>query len=451
MRKFAAGFFLILFISTVTAFPVSVTAVDSAASPSNSALFQVNVSNDLNVKSIYRVSTFSPKPSWFYVENGKTLEPGENEVFNVTITPEKYAVEGRYSFTLYIKQEETGEIKRIEDRFSVQRDQEIVIENFQIEKTSLKPGQQIEGTVKIRSQASQTAKDYQIQLKTPWSSEKLESSPILPGGTREMTYNLPTQKNSSPGIYTLNATLMYRKQKIDEIVKTIEIQKTGRINTSKRTENKILITKTVYTAENTGNQVLTYSFNKTVPTYLTPITRYSPQPNQTETKGTTTIYRWNQTLKPGQKTTIKQKTDYWMPAAAILTIILLLTALKKHRKKIKITKKAEKTSQGLKISIEIVNNSEETFNDVKVEDFVPDIAAVSTDFEMATPKTRKTGDGTRLEWSLEKLEPGDQRILQYKIRPKIEVEDNVTLQRAKIKLNDDKTRKSSKVNAEFTP
>jgi hypothetical protein len=140
-----------------------------------------------------------------------------------------------------------------------------------------------------------------------------------------------------------------------------------------------------------------------------------------------------------------------MPATALLGIIAALAGLRKLRNTVKIQKTAEKTASGLKVSIEVENISDRTFRDVKVNDFVPDIASVEKNFEMASPTVRETNDGTKLEWSLEDLEPGDQRVLQYTIRPKVEVEEGVELPRAELKEGDKVLKKSKEFTSEFNP
>jgi len=188
-----------------------------------------------------------------------------------------------------------------------------------------------------------------------------------------------------------------------------------------------------------------------VESYLVPITKFNKNPDSMKESGTQQVYRWNVNLKPGEQFMVQRTTNYWMPAAALLGIIAALVILKKLGDTVKIQKKAEKHSEGLKISIEIENISDTTFTDAEVEDFVPDIAEVEKNFEMAAPTVRRTNEGTKLVWDLEDLKPGDQRVLQYVIRPKVEVEGGAELQEAVLKENGKEIKKSNKVQTDFQP
>jgi len=63
---------------------------------------------------------------------------------------------------------------------------------------------------------------------------------------------------------------------------------------------------------------------------------------------------------------------------------------------------------------------------------------------MAKPEIRKKRDGTQLTWNIEKLEPGDQLVFEYKMQPKVEVEGGITLNSTKVLDSKGKKITSSK-------
>lgn len=450
MRKIVAVFLLLVFSGSVAAFPASLEVVDKTATPDDPAEFDVKVQNDLDRDILFEAGTFSPKPSWVYVEGSKRLEPGENTSFRITVTPGEYAVDQSYSFTVYARAS-GQETERFQTSFNVNRDREIILEDLELNRTSYDPGQTLKGEVKVRSITSRVLRDYSIETSYSNKTAVKTSSPILPAGTRTLSFQLPIDQNSRPQTHRLNASVILESQTVEQAYQNFSVNQIENIVTnSSRSNNLATITGSV-TVENKGNTPINYTVNRTVPSYLTPITGFSMEPTKVENTGTQETYYWTKELQPGEKFSVERQTNYWMPAVALLGIIAALAGLKKLRNNVKITKKAEKTGSALKVSIEIENISDRTFRDVKVEDFIPDIAEVDKNFEMASPTVRKTNSGTKLTWDLENLEPGDQRVLQYTIRPKVEVEGGLTLQEAELKEGDRTLKKTEKFDTEFSP
>lgn len=450
MRKIAVFFLLVLFSGSVIAFPASLNVIDKTASQSDPAVFEVNVENTLDRELLFEAGTFSPKPSWIYVESSKRLEPGENTSFRITITPGKYAVDQSYSFTIYARAS-GEETKRFQSSFNVNRDREIILEDLELNKTNYNPGQTVTGEIKIRSITSRVLRNYNVKASYANKTREKTSSPILPGGTRTLRFQLPIDQNSRPQTHELKASVILEGETVEEASENFSVNEIENIVTnSSRSNNLATITGSV-TVENRGNTPVNYTVNRTVPSYLTPITGFSMEPARVENTGTGETYYWTQQLQPGEKFTVKRHTNYWMPAVTLLGIIAALAGLKKLRNNVNITKRAEKSGSALKVSIEVENISDRTFRDVTIEDFVPDIAEVNKNFEMASPTVRKTNSGTRLTWDLENLEPGDQRVLQYTLRPKVEVEGGITLQEAELREGDRVLKKTEKFNTEFRP
>lgn len=444
-------FFLVMFSASVAAFPASLNVEDQSASPDDPAVFHVNVENSHDSSALFEVGTFSPKPSWFYLEGSKRLEPGENSSFQISVTPGEFAIDQSYSFTTYVRSSGVQHSHEIQSSFNVDRDREMILEDMDLNRTQYDPGETVRGEAKIRSIASRVLRDYRLQASYANRTAEKTSSPILPGGTRTLSFTLPISKNSTPVEHELETRLFLEEEEVEQASTNFTVGKIAEISrNSSRTNNLATITGSV-TVKNQGNTEVNYTVNRTVPNYLTPITGFSKEPARQTSEGSTKTYYFTTELRPGETFTVQRQTNYWVPAAALLGIIAALAGLKKLRNTVKIEKTAEKTSGGLKVSIELENISDRTFREVTVEDFVPDIAEVDKNFEMASPTVRKTNEGTKLKWNLDDLEPGDQRVLQYTVRPKVEVEGGIELQEAELKSGDDTLKKSDKFNAEFSP
>lgn len=451
MRKLSAVLALLFMAGSASAFPASLEQVDPVASPDDPAVIQVNFQNNYTSAKTFRLGTFSPQPSWVYVEQSKTLQPGENGSLQITVTPGEYAIDKTYSMTVYAKVSGLKHSHALQTSFNVERNQKMILEGFNLDNRSYDPGDEVTGTLEIRSISSQVLRDYRAEFRYGDISMEQTSSPMLPGGTRSLEFSLPVEENASPGQREVKASLFLSEKQIGAMNKSFSVNEIRNLSFSRSSRNNLLSIVGDIQVTNYGNAPVNYTVNRTVQSYLTPITGFSQLPDSRESLGNSERYSWKITLEPGESFRLERRTNYWMPAAALLGIIIALIGIKKLRNSIKFSKEAEKTQEGLKISIKIENISDRTYRNAKVEDFVPDIAEVDRKFDMAAPTVRKTNDGTKISWKLDELEPGDQRILQYTIRPKVEVEGGVELQGAVLKEGDEVIKKSSKVSAEFDP
>lgn len=449
MRKLSAVLAFFFMLGSASAFPASLEQIDSVASPDDSAVIEVDVHNNYSSSKTFKLGTFSPQPSWVYVEQSKTLQPGESGTLRVTVTPGEYAVDNTYSMTVYAKASSLEHSHTLQTSFNVERDRKVILEDFSVENETYDPGDIIHGSLKIRSISSQVLKDYSAEFSYGNYSQVQTSSPILPGGTRSLEFSLPVDRNTSPGERDLSADFFLSGRETGSLTESFSVSEIRNLKFSRTNSNNFLSIVGEVTVTNAGNAPVSYTVNRTVQSYLTPITGFSELPDSQESVGDSERYSWSVRLQPGESFSLERRTNYWMPAAALLGVIIALVGIKKLRNSIKFSKEAEKTEGGLKVSIKMENISDRTYRNVTVEDFVPDIAEVDRKFDMAAPTVRKTNEGTKLSWKLDELEPGDQRILQYTVRPKVEVEEGIEFQQAVLKEGDEVIKKSDKVSAEF--
>lgn len=451
MRKASIFLLIFAFSASVAAFPASIEVLDKSASPDNSATFDVNINNNLSTDATFRVNTFSPKPSWVYVEQSKNLEPGENTTFKVTVTPDEYAVDQTYSLTVYARSSATDYSRTMKTSFNVDRDRQLILEDFNLNKTDYTPGEQVNGNIKIRSISSQVLRDYRAEIGYDEKSTSVSSSPILPGGTREISFVLPTDREAVPDTKQVKADLLLDQEVVESSSKNFTIGEVREVSHNSSETNDLVSITGTETVRNEGNTPINYTVNKTISSYLTPITGFNRVPTSERSQGSFTVYSWEQQLQPGEEFTVVRNTNYWVPAVALVALVGILAGIKKLRNSVKLNKTAKKTAQGLKVSIEVENISDRKFRNVEVKDFVPDIADVDKKFEMARPTMRMTNEGTKLSWSIEELEPGDQIVLQYTLRPKVEVEGGIDLPGVEIFEGEELIEESDEFNVEFSP
>lgn len=451
MRKLTVAIAFLFLMGSASAFPTSIEKVDPLASPDNPALIQVSVQNNYSSPKTFKLGTFSPQPSWAYVEQSKTIQPGENDTLMVTVTPGEYAIDKTYSMTVFVKVPSIDHSHPIQTSFNVERDRKMILEGFNIRNQSIDPGEDVKGSLEVRSISSDVIRDYGARFSYGNHSTNQSSSPILPGGTRSLEFSIPVEENATSGQREIKAEFFLSGEEKGSMNGEFSVKEVKDLKFSRTSTNNILSTIGQFEVTNKGNAPVNYSVNRTITSYLTPITGFSELPDNRDSIGNNERYIWNINLQPGESFKLERRTNYWIPAAALLGIVLAIMGIKKLRNRVNFSKEAERAGKGRKISIKIENISDRTYRNVSVEDFVPDIAEVDRKFDMASPTVRKTNEGTKLSWEIDELEPGDQRILQYTVKPKVEVEGGVELQKAVMKEGDEVIKKSNQVSTEFDP
>ncbi|MEF8880843.1 MAG: hypothetical protein V5A72_03365, partial [Candidatus Nanohaloarchaea archaeon] len=275
-------------------------------------------------------------------------------------------------------------------------------------------------------------------------SKNIELGPIVPGGERKISTEFSVPQYEKPGRKTLEIMLDNRNY-----TETIEVEKVREFETDESRENKILVIKEYLTVKNTGNVQSTYNYSIEKPSYIAPVV-YAPEAEK-EDLGSKTVYSWSETLGPGESTNIETRTDYWIPLASLVILLAGFLTLKRITSTVDVTKTVKKTDEGLDITIEVDNSSSRTYDDVLLEDFIPNIAGLNSKFDVADPEVKQTDQGAELRWWITELQPGDQRVFRYSINPKIEVEEGVELNPAVLRDGDEVLDTSKQISTEFKP
>ncbi|MBW2986276.1 hypothetical protein KY333_02810, partial [Candidatus Woesearchaeota archaeon] len=104
----------------------------------------------------------------------------------------------------------------------------------------------------------------------------------------------------------------------------------------------------------------------------------------------------------------------------------------------------------LKIIIEIINRSKKQIKHVKIIDNVPRIAELAKEYDVGTVKPDKVVQherkGTLVKWSLDEVDPGEERVISYKVKSKLSILGGVTLPSAAAKFDVGKRHRTANSN-----
>ncbi len=153
-------------------------------------------------------------------------------------------------------------------------------------------------------------------------------------------------------------------------------------------------------------------------------TTFSIAPSKTERKGLVTSYIWIEELRPGESFKVIAKTNWIIPIILIIAVIIIIILWNRYLKSSLILNK--KISQvrtkggefALKVTIKA--KARKYVEKINIVDKLPPIVKLYKRYGTITPD-RIDEKNRRLEWNIESLNEGEDRILTYIIYSKIGV------------------------------
>lgn len=448
---------LILLVSLTAGFPASLTTVERTASPDSPAKFQIDIQNNHSERESFRLSPRAGNLNWFFNDGPITLNSSENGTINLTVAPSSDAFQHNWEFDLRVWMAGTNNYQRLSSYYRVERRAELDIISTSVQKDSVGPGEQNRINITVRNLGSEALDDYSFRLHYNNTTEDRSGDTLLHGTEQRMpdqkTYDftLPVEEKASPGERAAELTVLHAgeiQENYSFVFNVEEVENVVRGQNS--TETVLGFSKSMY-ADNRGNTQEEVVFEETVPVYVTPFMAYSLEPDRTETRKGSVTYYWYNTLSPGESTAVEYSLNYWMPALIVLLIAAGLIMLKRLGGTVTLQKTASVQDGAVKVRIRVRSKSDSILDEVQVFDFIPDIASLHQNFDMARPKIRRKNEGTELEWFIEDLKPGEERILEYRIEPKVEVEGGVTLESAEARKDGETVARSATPSVDFRP
>lgn len=306
---------------------------------------------------------------------------------------------------------------------------------------TIAPGRNIPFVVSFTNKGNVILDNIEVYV----TSEIYSDSRILDfssGETKDVEFIFDIDPATKPGEYTLNIRL-YKDQKIKGVyTDKFTVIESPFIN-EKRDIIKGFLTKTLrITNSNDGNSAVERKVIIPLTFIQRIFTRANPKPVVEDGKLT-----WSFTVDPGKEYTVEVTTDYRIPAVIILIILvfigLVIYILNKgvHIKKrvFKIKTDEEEEEAELKILLHIRNKKDKEIKDVRVIDMIPNLVIPTKEFGTLKPsRVQKGSSGMRFIWEIPILEPGEERIISYKVRTKLHVFGKLELPPASVQHTDEK-------------
>jgi hypothetical protein len=407
----------------VKAEPVSNTVIVDLDKP---AIFDLTISNlgdssEFEIYSLVGVDITPEKP--FFAEYKKNTKIRINVMPQESLKMRKgmltFEYEIRNSKKEIQKEQLSIDVNNLEDFFS------IIPEDIYINSEKVK--------IKIKNKAMYGFDDMKIKMNSIFfnyegslSLKNFETKAI------EVSVDKEKLKRLDAGNYLIQTEIQTEEKTVhkETVIKYSEEENI------KTTENKkgLIIQRHEITKENLGNvkKRISISTDKNLISYL--FTNVNEEPSFTKFSGFNVKYTWEKDLPPGESFKIAVKTNWLYPLIIIILIVFICILIKRNiEKDFKFRKNVSfvKTRGGefaLRVHLRI--KAKRFIEKIKIVDKLPNIVSLYEKYGAIAPdnvdlKNRK------LEWHLESLDKGEEKIFSYIVYSKIGVVGRFELPAAK--------------------
>jgi hypothetical protein len=430
LRKGAFLLIIILSLSLVSALDLSVEkeVVSDVviAELDEPAVFDFTIKNNGERDSfeIYSLVSVELTPKTAF-----SLSRGESEELRVEVSPSETirSNPGAFTFIYKIKGSNTG---TMEDRLSIN----IVNleDSLQITSDSINPESR-RAAVHVENLQNFNFREIQAEFSSVFFSFQ-ETFSLEPFEKKSFTVDLDDSDlgNLMAGPYLLDV-----KMNIKETEKNFEssirfLEKSG-IFTSE-SEEGFFIRRTEVEKRNEGNVPAVAEIIIEKNSFSNIFTTLSEPPSRREQDGFTTDYYWVKELRPGESLNVVVRTNWIILILIIIAVVVLIILFNIYLKSsLKLTKKITqvKTKGGefaLKVSVHA--RAKKYIEKINIVDKLPPIVKLYKRYGTIAPD-RIDEKNRRLEWNIESLNEGEDRVVSYIIYSKIGVVGRFELPPAK--------------------
>ncbi len=444
---------LLVSISTACAANLTISPVNNQISPYDSAKFLLTVSNDLPKEDVFLISS---NDMWWSLETvplkdytvGLSVPPKGTSTTTLLLKPREYIGFGPYDVEIVLQSQETK--KQISEIASVNVREDLIDYPTNIEVSLLMPEKlDLRKTTSIKVQLKNNNRkkfdDLTIRLNSSFFDE-VAVVDLASAQSKSTDFSISLNKSIAPQKDTVKVQLVYKDQVIKEISKEYEIYPYGIFKASKTTEKKFLGRLVTYTFTNDGNSK--YTDNVLVETGYFERLFTSTNPDTTSISKDDAYYLTREvTIEPNASYIINVRIDYKPILYLIILIIALAILYFVFRSPLIVAKEAseilinEGGINSVRAIIKLKNRSSGTVKNIKIVDKIPKISVFERKESDTLQPTKlyPYADGTVITWVIPKLEPGEVRIISYRIKTKLGVVGELRLKPVIVQYGNRKT------------
>jgi hypothetical protein len=425
---------------------VSISPSEITINTSEIGTVDVVVVNNQDVEDTFQVSVW-PSTTWAGItpdlEKDKVkISSGSNSTIKLYFSVESSAEEIISTFLVSAKSTNTDETISSSINVKTRKKSLVYISDFALDKSTLNPGDCISIIPSITNDGFITG-TYRLQTSVKKGTTilkrfdddvfEIEGKSIK---TLPKTYCFDNY--TQPGTYSVDIVLRTDINKfLDSRTTSIKVNEVSNLVFKKSGIYTPFVQMKSITVKNDGNIVeenfnITESVSEFTSRFFYPVDK----PTDVKRIGGNTIYIWNvESLAPGEQIEIKYEIRFiilWVSGIGLALLVFFAFSYV-YRPRIKKTvrfigplKKGKETV----VLLEIKNSTINEIKNVVVQDSVSAIATLIEKFDTIAPTVRKSSSGTSLTWKIKSLKPLEERVLTYRIKPKVDIIGSMRLPRA---------------------
>lgn len=256
---------------------------------------------------------------------------------------------------------------------------------------------------------------------------------IKPNSTLQITIDLTDRIRSfEAGPYSVDIVLIVQGEEAWKVTDSIALESVIKITSKEAQKGWFLYPVLQIERKNDGNTQATANIRVEKDAFSKLFTKTSIEPSSIKEVKGKFLYEWQRDLKPGETFTVEIKTNYLLPVLvlaliAAAAIFLWMSTTKPVVLTKRITKIATKGGE-FALKVNLFLKSFIDIKNAKIMDLAPlAMPNIPPKFGPISPTSVK---GRRIEWHVDRMYRGEERIFSYIIYSKLPLIGEITLPKA---------------------
>jgi len=443
LKKFLPIVLLLVLVNIAVADSLKTEVVNDQISPYDSAAYRITILNDKNVSDKYVIEAkdigwaVQTEPLTDYT-TGITIAPHSEYTTILLAKPREQRpfIFGPRSFQVDFRSEQSGDVLSAVLGADIRQDlikSPLNIDTTFVMSDVISPLKPNSIKIIVKNNNLLNISNLSIYLKSNFF-EKTASVNLLPEEEKVFDFSVELDPGTAPQKDTAVLQISWQNKDVKTIKKDYAIGAYGKFKSESSVQRAFLkkITTVEYTNEGNAQQT------ESILIETTPFERLftSTSPKTTVTKvNNIPYYTAELTLGPNESATVIAKTSYISILYICIIILALLILYFLFRTPVIAAKEAkdvvveEGGIRAVSVTIKVKNRSSSPVHSVRVIDRIPNItiAEIRKADALSPDKTFHYTEGIVLQYSLNKMEPGEIRFITYHLKTKLGVVGDLRL------------------------
>ncbi len=419
---------------------LDVESVDDSVLPGELASYKITITNrdSLSANFSLRIDGYG-RDEWVTLEN-KDFFLGSNESDETMLylnVPYEYPY-GNYEFDIVLlNKDNASEVERRTIAVYVQKTYQLQLLNVSVEKEEYESYEDVRVFYKVKNIGTLESVPMKMKIEVSNGNEiqtKEEAiEPLKINEVKRSSIVFSFDPLRARGSYTVKGVLLDQyDEPVTSSSDSFTILEKPRMSYNKSVDYGFLVNDVTLTAVNNGNAKGEAVLEDKIVAAMSFYDFGEKEPEVVDVKGRN-ILRWKCDLNPGERCSVTYRVDYTLIPVVLIIAIGILLYLYYYLQKPRVLRFSSKKDGKFNVYVHVKNRSRKDLEDVEITEDVPGILEfIEPDEGVVPTKVRKTGKGTQVSWIFRKLRPKEERVVSYKLKPRLSVLGGIDLPKTKV-------------------